>query len=431
MLQFTKRPRFLRLLFSTVHGTTCSVEVGYEKKQDVWARGVWFDGSSVPALESVNTSDLQLRPLFERPIIQPWDPAVAFTLCEILDSKGQPHQRDVKQVLKRIVADAYERDMKLFVGSELEFYLLVDDKSGIRPLDHGGYLSSPPQDQGLPFRREAIEVLDYLGIATTSHHHEVGKSQHEIGIQHTNALEEADWVTMARLVISELAMSKGIVATFMPKPLSKAPGNGMHLHQSLWDVKTNTNLFATDSTGELSELAQHYVAGILEHAPALTAIVASTINSFRRLKPGFEAPTLIAWGPRNRTAMVRVPQFGPTKSAARIEIRCPDPLASPYLATAAILAAGLDGIDKGLQPPEPVTEDLFKSGDDYEALPTNLLEALTALKQDDIIRDALGRSLTDEIINLGRVAWREFKQDASDETTAITPWELETYLLAT
>ncbi|MCF2136788.1 MAG: glutamine synthetase family protein [Candidatus Thorarchaeota archaeon] len=429
MLQFT-RPRFLRLLFSTVHGTTRSVEVGYEKKQNVWAQGVWFDGSSVPALESVNTSDLLLRPLFERPIVQPWDPAAAFTLCEIVDTNRQTHPHDVRQVLKKGATAALERDMRLLVGSELEFYLLAGDNNGIRPIDNGGYLSSPPQDQGLPFRREAIEVLDYLGVATTSHHHEVGKSQHEIGIQHTDALEEADWVTMARLAISELAMSKGCVATFMPKPMSGAPGNGMHLHQSLWDTKTNTNLFATDSTGNLSELAQHYVAGILEHAPALTAIVASTINSFRRLRPGFEAPTLIAWGPRNRTAMIRVPQFGPAKSAARIEIRCPDPLASPYLATAAILAAGLDGIDKGLQPPEPVTEDLFTHGNEYEALPTNLLEALAALKQDNTVRDALGRSLADEIINLGRKAWNEFNREASGETTTISSWELETYLLA-
>ncbi len=430
MFHLNEKPRFLRLIFSTVHGTTRSLEVGYERLRDIWNLGAWFDGSSVPALADVNTSDLLLRPLFERPIVQPWDPSASFTLCGIFQPDGRPHPQDVREILKRVISKAAEREMKLEVGSELEFYLVSKKGTDITPLDSGGYLSTPPQDQGIHFRREAVNILNTIGIPTPSHHHEVGNGQHEIGIEHTEALQAADWVTMARLVISETAMTKDVIATFMPKPMSGMPGNGMHLHQSLWDMRSNTNLFASEDGGTLSDLAQHYIAGVLDHAAALTSLVASTVNSFRRLRPGFEAPTRVAWGPRNRTAMIRVPQFMSAKSAARIEIRCPDPLASPYLAIAAILAAGLDGIDRELEPPEPVTEDLFKTQGDEDNIPRNLPDALSALEHDTVISNALGRAVTEKIVTIGRRTWNEFRNASLDDTSTVTSWEIERYLLA-
>ncbi len=429
MHRYTHRPRFLRLLFPTVQGTSRSVEVGFERRLALWADGAWFDGSSVPALENVHASDLRLRPIFEAPLVQPWDPRVAFTLCDILLPDGRPHPRDVRQVLSRVIESASALGMKLQVGSELEFYLVRKEADRISPLDTGGYFSTPPQDQGVNFRREVVEALDLLGVHTVSHHHEVGQGQQELGIGHTDALREADWITISRLAISETAMNQGIVATFMPKPFSRLPGNGMHLHQSLWDKTTGRNLFASDSQGQLSELAQGYVAGILEHAPALTAILASTVNSFRRLRPGFEAPTLIAWGPRNRTAMIRVPHFT-GHSTARIEIRCADPLASPYLAIASTLAAGLDGINRELEPPTPAIEDVFEHDDQYAALPTTLAEAMSALKNDTVICDALGRTLVDQIVSLGKKAWREFTQVVGTESSSTSTWEIENYLLA-
>ncbi|MHA1653053.1 MAG: glutamine synthetase family protein [Candidatus Thorarchaeota archaeon] len=430
MSHWPDQPRFLRLLFSSAHGTTRSVEVGYDRKDDVWHSGVWFDGSSVPGLERVNASDLLLRPIWKEPMVQPWDRRVALALCEVRDVNGNPHPHDVRNVLRRVAARARELGYALKIGAELEFYLVERNGDGsVRPTDAGGYLSAPPLDQGLSLRREAVEVLDSVGVPTTSHHHEVGSGQHEIGIRHSTIPEAADNVIVARLAISELAMERGLVATFMPKPFEGLPGNGMHLHQSLWDSERNVNLFASEEGSGLSELALHYIAGILEHARALTAIVASTVNSFRRLRPGFEAPTCIAWGPRNRTAMIRVPQFSGSSSAARVEVRCPDPLCSPYLAMAAILAAGLDGIERELPPPEPATHNLFEDESECDSLPDSLGTALEALRHDGVIRTALGDTFTDYLVASGKRTWEEFCRTANGDEQ-VTSWEMSRYLLA-
>ncbi len=430
MTSWPEQPRFLRLLFSTVQGTTRSIEVSFDRRSKVWSEGAWFDGSSVPGLARVNSSDLLLRPIHREPIIQPWDRRVALALCEVCTPTGETHSHDVRYVSRRAVSVAREMGLELQSGAELEFYLVKQNDDGtIRPFDAGGYLTTTPADQGALFRREAISILDLLGVRTTSHHHEVGRGQNEIGVSHERLPTIGDWVVLARLVVSELAFRKGLIATFMPKPFEGLPGNGMHLHQSLWDVESQRNVFASDRRGELSEMALHYVAGILEHAAALTAVVAPTANSFRRLKPGFEAPTRVAWGPQNRTAMIRVPRFmGP--EAARVEVRCPDPLCSPHLAMAALLAAGLDGIRRELEPPEPSTEDLFEGGDAREELPGTLEEATEALARDSVLRDALGESLVDYLVRSARSVWSEYQQSRDPEAEAVTAWERDNYLLA-
>jgi len=318
----------------------------------------------------------------------------------------------------------------LQAGTELEFYLLKRHEDGsISPVDEGGYLASPPADSAASFRREAITTLDALDVPTTSHHHEVGRGQNEIGIAHADFPVAADRVVLARLTISELAIARGMIATFMPKPFEDLPGNGMHVHHSLWNTKTGENLFAAENGTGLSTLAAHYVAGVLEHAPALTALVASTVNSFRRLRPGFEAPTKIAWGPQNRTAMIRVPRFT-TRRAARVEVRCPDPLCSPHIASAAILAAGLDGIERELEPPEPSSENLFDGADEYQELPKDLGEAVAALRQDRRIREALGQSLTEYLVEAGTATWREYCRWTEEEGHRPEAWDMSRYLLA-
>jgi glutamine synthetase len=275
-----------------------------------------------------------------------------------------------------------------------------------------------------------MSALTGLGIPTTSHHHEVASGQHEIGLVFDSAMEIADRVLLARLAIAEIAYSRGLLATFMPKPFADMNGSGMHIHQSLWDSE-GTNLFADGSPGTVSEIAYHYVAGLMEHAPALAAIVAPTVNSFKRLRPGFEAPTRIAWGPRNRTTMIRIPEFNGSDTKARIEFRCPDPSCSPHLALAAIMAAGLDGIARSLNPPEPTQEDLYRKATDVPSLPESLIQALQHLDEDETLRHALGERIVDSIIKFRTSEWHEYlKGGGNSSGTRITDWEIGKYLFS-
>jgi len=424
------KPEFLRLIFSDLLGYTRSIEVGFDRLDEVVKSGLVIDGSSVPGYATVNESDVLLLPSRATPLSQPWDPSAAFLLCRIHETSGEPHPRDPRNILQRIVYRASKRGLKLMVGAELEFFTVIKGtEDTIAPLDYGGYFSSQPQDFSLDFRRDVIRTLSKLGIATTSHHHEVAKGQQEIGLQYLDAESAADSIMVSRMVIAEMAYRRGMIATFMPKPFSNQNGSGMHLHQSIWGLNPDRNLFATSGMSSISQLALYYIGGLLEHAATLSAIMAPTVNSYKRLVPGFEAPTRVAWGYRNRSTMVRVPHFNGSKTAARVELRCPDATSSPHLVIASVLAAGLDGIEKSIEPPEPTDKDLYETGISLSSLPGSLAGALDSLESSIMMRDVLGESVVETLLKLRRREWKEYIESTGDPgSSEITDWEIERYM---
>ncbi|MCK5266280.1 MAG: glutamine synthetase, partial [Candidatus Thorarchaeota archaeon] len=409
------RPEFLRLVFSDLLGHMRSYEVGIDQLDDVLENGIVMDGSSVPGYASINDSDVLLRSLSTTPTSQPWDPAAAFLLCGIYETSGKPHPRDPRNILDKMISKASKRGLQLMIGSELEFFTIQrrsDDS--IMPLDSGGYFSSRPMDSELDFRRDIVRTLNAVGIPTTSHHHEVARGQHEVGLQYTTASTAADNILLGRQIIMEMGPMRGIDVTFMPKPFDDQNGSGLHLHQSIWETDGSRNLFASKGNGGLSQMAMSYVAGLLEHASSLIALLAPTVNSYKRLVPGFEAPTRIAWGYRNRSTMIRVPHFNGSEKAARIELRCPDTTISPHLAIAAILAAGLDGIERTLEPSEPTTTNLYKSTSDIKSLPGSLIESLALLDESRFMRNELGDSLVDALIAIRMHEWEDYAKTNGD-----------------
>lgn len=422
-------PDFLRIMFTSLLGTTHSIEVTYDRKEEVYEDGICFDGSSVPGYAQVNSSDLLLRPIYGNPIPAPWDPHMEIVPCRVYETAGLPHRNDPINILTRFSKDAERQGFRLLAGFELEFFLVNRKGTSISPADYGGYFATVPSDLGLAFRREVMMTLRGMNIATTTHHHEVAMGQHEIGFQHSQAIDAATSLMLARHVIAEIAVRHGFSATFMAKPFVSMNGSGMHIHQSLWTPDLTKNLFATEKSSEISDIAEYYVAGILEDARALSAIVAPTVNSFKRLVPGFEAPTRIAWGPRNRTTMLRIPHFNGSARKARIEFRCPDPSSSPHLCLAAIMASGLRGIQEEKKAPNPTAEDLFHSTSEVGSLPGCLGDALEALESNLAIRQSLGEDVIDTFLSLKRAEWNRYVQTTGDPGPSdITDWELREYL---
>lgn len=424
------QPEFLRLIFSDLLGYTRSIEVGYDRLEEIVDHGIVIDGSSVPGYASVNESDVLLLPSSATPLSQPWDPSAAFLLCRIHEVSGEPHPRDPRNILRRIVVIAAERGLKLMVGSELEFFIVARrSEDRIVPLDNGGYFSSQPEDFALDFRRDVIRTLRTIGITTTSHHHEVARGQQEIGLQYVEAQMAADNIMLSRIIISEMAHRQGLIATFMPKPFPKQNGSGMHLHQSIWGLDGSRNLFAGSGEGSLSQVAMTYVGGLLEHAVTLSAILAPTVNSYKRLVPGFEAPTQVAWGYRNRSTMIRIPHFNGSEKAARIELRCPDATSSPHLVIASILAAGLNGIERRIEPPQPTDKNLYESGVTLKSLPGSLEGAIESLEKSTMMREVLGDSVVDTLVAMRRREWKEYVESTGNPgSSEITDWEIERYM---
>ncbi len=425
-----RRPEFLRLVFTSILGKTYSIELAYDRVDEVFEDGVYFDGSSVKGYENVNSSDLLLRPVSTKPLHAKWDPLMELVPCAVYKTDGSPHPRDPIQILRKVSGESEKVGYSMIAGFELEFFLVkTNGDNTIEPADKGGYFMTPPVDGGLDFRRKVILSLGGMGIRATTHHHEVATGQHEIGLHHGSAIEVATSLMLTRIAISEIAYRHGLTATFMPKPFFGINGSGMHIHQSIWSEDGSRNLFATEHPSEISELAFNYAAGILSHAKALSALVAPTVNSFKRLVPGYEAPTRIAWGPKNRTTMLRIPHFNGSEKRARIEFRCPDPSCSPHLALAGILAAGLGGIEEGLVPPSPTDKDLFHETTDVDSLPGSLADALVALRNNSHLIDALGSEAIKTYLMLKETEWSRYVETTGDPGPfEVTKWEIEEYL---
>jgi len=422
--------KFIRLWFTDILGFLKSFAITIEELEGALEEGMGFDGSSIEGFARIDESDMMAMPDPETFRLLPWRPrehhTVARMFCDIIKPEGEPFEGDPRYVLKRNLQRAADLGYTFYVGPELE-YFYFKDKYSTEGLDEGGYFDMTPLDVATDLRRETVLMLEEMGIGVEYSHHEVAGSQHEIDIRYTDALTMADSVMTYRLVVKEIALEHGVHATFMPKPVFGINGSGMHTHQSLFKDGHNAFFDATGQYG-LSDVARAYIAGILKHAPEFTSVTNQWINSYKRLIPGYEAPVYLSWARRNRADLVRVPGYKPGKeNATRIELRSPDPACNPYLAFSVMLAAGLEGIEKGYPCPDPVEENVYvMSAEERErrgigTLPTSLLEAIQLTEKSEVVRKALGDHVFNAFIANKKLEWDEYR-------TQITDYELKRYL---
>ncbi len=428
--------KFISLQFTDVIGTVKSVDIPVAQLENALEDGVWFDGSSVEGFARIQESDMRLVPDCDTYAVLPWTlPELrrARIFCEIYQPDGNPFPGDPRGTLKAMLNKLSQRGWKYNVGPEPEFFLFkgVNGHENIHPVPHdvGGYFDFSANDEAVRVRTELMDALGGMGLDVETGHHEVALGQHEIDFRFDDALHTADNVLTLKYTVKAIAAQHGLIASFMPKPVFGINGSGMHVHQSLFDLD-GKNLFAdTNDEFNLSSVAYHFIAGQLAHARALAAIVAPTVNSYKRLVPGYEAPVYIGWAQINRSALIRIPRWSSGRDkSTRAELRFPDPSSNPYLAFTTMLAAALDGIDKKIQCPKPLnhvnvyelTIDERKSLGVTE-LPGSLGEALGELEVDSVIRGALGESIYEAF---SRAKWEEIQE----YQMKVTDWEVERYL---
>jgi glutamine synthetase len=420
--------RFIRLWFTDVLGFLKSFAITPAELETAFTEGMGFDGSSIEGFARIQESDMVARPDPSTFQIIPWksEHQVARMFCDIHNPDGTPFQGDPRYVLKRQLQRAGERGFSFYVGPELE-YFYFRDAEGTEFLDRGTYFDLTPLDVATPWRKRTVEYLEAVGIPVEYVHHEVAPSQHEIDLRYTDALTMADNVMTYRLTVKEVAQEFGIYATFMPKPVLGVNGNGMHTHQSLFEGDRNAFFDATDEY-HLSKVAKGYIAGILRHAREITLVLNQWVNSYKRLVPGYEAPVYVCWARRNRSALVRVPMYKPGKEqAARIELRSPDPACNPYLAFAAMLAAGLKGVEEEYDLAPEASNNIYEMSErerheaGIESLPEDLYEAIGSAEASELLHEALGPHVFNYLARNKREEWDAYK-------AYVTPYELERYL---
>jgi glutamine synthetase len=425
-----RRIRFVRLWFSDILGHLKSFAINAQELERTLSEGIGFDGSSITGFNAIEESDMIALPDPQTFAILPWRPAeqgVARMFCDILTPERNPYEGDPRYILKRAIERARALGFETYnVGPELEYYLFRE-RSGTEVLDEGGYFDLTTLDAGSDVRRETVLALEQLGIHVELTHHEVGPSQHEIDMRYADALKMADDCMTYRITVKEYALKYGWHATFMPKPLPGENGSGMHTHQSLVAGGVNAFFDASDPYF-LSQVARGFIAGQLRHAREICAVFAQWVNSYKRLVPGYEAPVYLAWSRRNRSALVRVPLDHPGQErSARIELRAPDPACNPYLTFAVLLAAGLEGIERRYELPEPMEQNLYDLSADDRArlqiaeLPQSLGEAVELAATSELLLRTLGEHTFDRFIALKRREWDEYR-------VQVTSWELERYL---
>lgn len=422
--------RFIRLQFTDLLGTIKNVEIPVSQLEKALDNKMMFDGSSIEGYVRIEESDMYLYPDLETWVIFPWvtEDRVARLICDVYTTDGTPFSGCPRGILKRVLKEAEEMGYTAMnVGPEPEFFLFKTDEKGNPTLelnDHGGYFDLAPTDLGENCRREIVLKLEEMGFEIEASHHEVAPGQHEIDFKYAKAIKAADQIQTFKLVVKTIARHHGLHATFMPKPLYGVSGSGMHCNQSLFKGKVNAFVDENDSLG-LSKDARHYMAGILKHARAYTAITNPTVNSYKRLVPGYEAPCYVAWSSSNRSPMVRIPAS--RGLSTRIEVRHPDPAANPYLALAVMLKAGLDGIKNELPLGAPVDrniyvmteEELIEEG--IPSLPANLKDSLDEMLRSELVADALGEHAFTHFFELKEIEWDMFR-------TQVHQWERDQYL---
>jgi glutamine synthetase len=421
---------FILLWFTDIEGHLKSFAVTPSEMEAALDDGMGFDGSSITGFNAIEESDMVAIPDPNTYRVMPNSDGghtVARMICDVVTPDGKPYDGDPRYVLRRALERMRGMGFDTFnVGPELEYFLFEDDK-GTETLDEGGYFAMTTMDAASGLRQETVHALEAMGIPIEYVHHEVGPSQHEIDMRFAPALEMADHTVTYRLVVKEVAKKAGYHATFMPKPIFGENGSGMHTHMSLFTDGRN-QFFDGDDQWHLSDVGKAFIAGQLRHAREIAAVFAQWVNSYKRLVPGYEAPVYVAWSQRNRSALIRIPLYKPgSEQATRAEIRCPDPACNPYLTFAALLHAGLDGIEKGYDLPDPMETNLYHLTAEQRrergivSLPETLGEAVDELAQSELARKALGPHIFDRYVELKRKEWDEYR-------VQLTEWELQRYL---
>ncbi|HIS28557.1 MAG TPA: type I glutamate--ammonia ligase [Candidatus Avamphibacillus intestinigallinarum] len=423
--------RFIRLQFTDMLGTIKNVEIPLSQLDKALDNKMMFDGSSIEGFVRIEESDMYLYPDLDSFVIFPWTSEkgkVARFICDIFNADNTPFKGCPRYNLKRNLKKMEEHGFTTFnIGTEPEFFLFKLDENGEPSLelnDHGGYFDLAPTDLGENCRRDIVLELEEMGFEIEASHHEGAPGQHEIDFKYSEAVKHCDDIQTFKLVVKTIARRHNLHATFMPKPLFGVYGSGMHVNMSLFNEQTNV-FFDDKNERQLSELAYQFTAGLIKHATNYTAITNPTVNSYKRLVPGYEAPSYVAWSAQNRSPLVRIPSS--RGLSTRLELRSVDPTANPYLTMSVLLAAGLDGIEHALTPPAPVDSNIYtmsveeRNEKHIKSLPATLKDALEELKRDDIIQEALGTHLYENFLEAKEIEWDMFR-------TMVHPWEREQYL---
>ncbi|MEO0480143.1 MAG: type I glutamate--ammonia ligase [Planctomycetota bacterium] len=428
--------RFLHLCFTDIVGQNKNIEIPTSQFDKALDGQIMFDGSSIEGFVRIEESDMLLRPDFDTYRVYPWSDEgrgkVARLICDVMNPDGTPFQGCPRNTLKRVIERAEAMGSRLMAGPEAEFFLFERDPDGsptTRVHDGAGYFDAAPLDQAEGCRHEITNYLEALGLQVEASHHEVAPGQHEIDFRYGDALTTADNLSTFKYTVRRVARSFGLHATFMPKPIFGINGSGMHVHLSMFDLAEKDNQFA-DPNAEwgISQRGQHFIGGVIKHAKALAAVTNPIVNSYKRLVPGYEAPTHIAWSMRNRSPMIRIPER--RGLGTRMEIRMPDPSCNPYLAFAAVLSAGLDGVENQIEPPPPVSKNIYEMSQRERArmkissLPGNLSEAVDQLEKSPLLKEALGEHIFNQFIAAKRQEWQSY-------IAQVHGWELRRYLATT
>lgn len=422
--------KFIRLQFTDIFGFLKNVAITDRQLEKALDNNIMFDGSSISGFVRIEESDMYLRPDLDTFSILPWRPQhgrVARLICDIYTPEGYAFEGDPRNILKKVLKEAADMGYSFNVGPECEFFLLETDEKGrpkLETQDKTGYFDLSPLEGAENARRDMCMMLEDMGFEIEASHHEVAYGQNEIDFKYADALTTADSIMTFKLVVKSVAQRHGVYATFMPKPFFGINGSGMHVNMSL--VKDGKNAFYDEGDKlALSKDAYSFIAGLMKHIKELTAITNPLVNSYKRLVPDYEAPVYIAWSAKNRSPLIRVPA---TRGAGtRIELRCPDPSANPYLALACLLAAGLDGIKNNLTPPASIEKNIFgmsieeRHEDGIENLPGSLEESVKYMEESELIRKTLGDHTFYNYIKAKKIEWDEYR-------TKVTPWEIDNYL---
>jgi glutamine synthetase len=430
-----QKVEFINVMFTDLLGAMKALTIPVSKLEDAIESNVWFDGSSIEGFARISESDMYLKPDLDTFTVIPWSKGsravTALIIADVYMPDGTPFEGDPRGILKRQLKRAADMGYQFNTGPELEFFLFKRGPDGsLKPLPHdtAGYFDQTT-DIASEIRKEMSFALYEMGIDVEALHHEVAVGQHEIDFKYDHALRCADIVIIMKYALKSIAMKYDLHCTFMPKPIAGINGSGMHVHQSLFTPDGKKNLMQ-DPKGEyqLSDLAKSYIAGQLKHIRAMNAILNPTVNSYKRLVVGYEAPVYVAWGQRNRSALIRIPRITKGREkAVRAELRCPDPSANPYLAFAVMLAAGLDGIENKMKAPAPVEENIFEFTDETAAargittVAKNLMEAIEELQKDPVICAALGSYCVEKLVEAKTAEWDSYRM-------SVTQWELDRYL---
>ncbi|NLK72572.1 MAG: type I glutamate--ammonia ligase [Clostridiales bacterium] len=419
----------IHLQFTDIMGTMKNVSITQEQLEKALDNEIMFDGSSIDGFVRIEESDMYLYPDLSTFVVLPWTYGKeARLICDIYKMDGKPFDGCPRNTLKKALDEAKSMGYILNVGPECEFFLFHTDEKGNPALethDNAGYFDLAPVDLGGNARKEMTIALKQMGFEIETSHHEVAPGQHEIDFKYEDALTTADNIMTFKMVVRIIAQRHGLHATFMPKPRFGINGSGMHINMSLATLEGKNAFYDEKDAMQLSEIAYQYLGGLIKHAKSFAALTNPTVNSYKRLVPGYEAPVSIAWSASNRSPLIRIP--AKRGASTRIELRNPDPSANPYLALTAVIAAGLDGIKNNIQPPAPVTSNVYDMGNEemkekgIENLPTNLKEAILELIKDDVLKEALGNHIYEKFIDAAYIEWNEYCKSISE-------WEIERYL---